>query len=262
MRKSVLLATMALTAVAALAQAPPAQPPKELGNAPKPKSKEEASAIKKIVDAKNADDRIAAVDALITGFPDTAFKTSAYLEAAEAADSKGDFAKAEVYGEDAMQSDSKSFYAMLLVAGEIAQHTGKNDLNKNEELTKAEKYVSQALEVMPTAPKPPSGVSDDNWNAFKKDQTAAAHRDLGLIAVARGKYDVAAKEYQTSVDTAVSPDSVTMVRLADAYNENKQYTEALATANKVLSMENLDPRVKAVADQQKTVAQRGLGNKK
>lgn len=263
MRTRLLVVTMALTGMAAFAQQQPQTPPKEAtGNAPKAKSKEEAAAIKKINDAKTADERIAAVDGLVTGFPDTAFKATALMEAAEAADSKSDFAKAVSYGEMAIQSDPKSFYAMLLVAGELAQHTQKYDLDKEEKLSKAEKYVSQALMIIPTAEKPHSGVSDKDWDAFKKDQTAAAHKDLGLIASAREKYDVAAQEYKASLDTLGEPDMVTMARLADAYNKTGQYTDALAEANKVLAIENLNPTVKAFVEQAKTVAQNGLAGKK
>ncbi len=262
MKNRVLVAMMAFAGLAAYAQQPQ-QPPKEAtGNAPKAKSKEEAAAIKKITDAKTPDERIAAVDALITNFADTAFKATALMEAAEAADSKSDYAKAVSYGEMAIQADSMSFYAMLLVAGELAQHTGKYDLDKEQKLSKAEKYVADALMMIPTAEKPHSGVSDADWNNFKKDQTAAAHKDLGLIAAARGKYDIAAKEYKASMDAAVVPDQVTMARLADAYNQDKDYTDALETANKVLALDNLNPTVRQFAEQQKSTAQNGLGNKK
>jgi tetratricopeptide (TPR) repeat protein len=261
MKTRVLLAMMALTSVAAMAQiqTPPAA---AVGKTPKVKSKEEAAAIKKVTDAKTADEKIAAVDALITNFADTVFKAAALEEAANAADSKSDYAKAVSYGEMAIQADPSSFYAMLLVAGELAQHTGKYDLDKEEKLTKAEKYVAQALAIIPTASKPYEGGSDTDWAAFKKDQTATAHKDLGMVAEKRNKWDVATAEYKASVDNAPTPDTVTMARLAAAYNENMQYTEALAMANKVIGMENVNPTVKAFATQERDKAQKALGAKK
>jgi tetratricopeptide (TPR) repeat protein len=261
MRTRLLVVTMALTGMVAFAQQTQTPPKEATGNIPKAKSKEEASAIKKITDAKTADDRIAAVDALVTGFPDTAFKATALMEAAEAADSKSDYAKAVSYGELAIQADPKSFYAMLLVSGELAQHTQKYDLDKDEKLGKAEKYVAQALMIIPDAAKP-GGISDKDWAEFKQDQTASAHKDLGLIAVARGKYDVAATEYKAAVDGMSVPDLVTMARLADAYNQISQYNDALTMANKVLATENLNPTVKAFVEQAKANAQRGLAAKK
>lgn len=260
MTKRVLIAMMGLTCAAAFAQQP-TPPPKAATGDLKAKSKEEATAIKKINDAKTDDDKIAAVDAFITGFPNSDFRPMELMVAAESADHKSDYAKAVSYGEMAIQADPKSFYAMLLVAGELAQHTQKYDLDKEEKLGKAEKYVAQALMIIPDAVKPHSGVSDSDWNAFKKDQTGTAHKDLGLVAEKRGKWDQAATEYQAALD--VDPtDQVTEARLSNALNETGKYTEALAAANKTLKMENLNPTVKAFAEQQQQRAQKGLSAKK
>lgn len=260
MRRRLLVATMALTSLAAFAQQP-TQPPKAATGDLKPKSKEEATAIKKINDAKTDDDKIASVDAFITGFPNSDFRSMELMIAAEAADHKTDYAKAVSYGELAIQSDPKSFYAMLLVAGELAQHTQKYDLDKEQKLSKAEKYVTDALAIIPDAAKPHSGVSDSDWVAFKKEQTSTAHKDFGLVAEKRGKWDVAAKEYQTAFDMDPT-DQVTGARLASAYNETGMFTEALAAANKVLKMDGLNPTVKAFAEQQQQRAQKGLSAKK
>ena len=265
MRKQAVVAMMALTGAALLAQAPAqiqAPPAAAVGSVPKVKSKEEAAAIKKIVEAKTADDKIAAVDALVTGFADTIFKSTALMEAAEAEDSKSDYVKAVSYGELAIQADPMQFYGMILVAGELAQHTGKYDLDKEEKLGKAEKYVAQALAIIPTATKPVGGGSDADWNIFKKDQTANAYKDLGLVAEARGKWDDAAKQYQLSVDTAATPDTITMARLARADNEIGKYTEALAIATKVMKTDGVNPTVKQYAEQQQQRAQKGLTAKK
>jgi hypothetical protein len=42
-----------------------------------------------------------------------------------------------------------------------------------------------------------------------------------------------------------------MVRLAKAYNENKQYDDAIATADKALALADAPPAVKQFAQQQK-----------
>ncbi len=262
MRTRVLVVMMALTGVAAVAQQAQTPPKEATGNLPKAKSKEEAAAIKKITEAKTPDERIAAVDAFVTGFPDSVFKATALMEAAEAADSKSDYAKAVSYGELAIQADPQSFYAMLLVSGELAQHTQKYDLDKEQKLSKAENYVNQAMMIISSNTKPPAGIGEKDWAEFKKDQTAAAHKDLGLIAAAREKYDVAATEYKAAVDGLNSPDLVTMARLADAYNKTGQYNDALTEANKVLATQNLNPTVKAFVEQAKATAEKGLAGKK
>ena len=259
MSKRGFMLVIAVTGVAALVGA---QDKKEPSTVVVPKKNQvtpkEAAAIKKIQDANTPDARIAAVDAFVTGFPDSTFKAPALYEAAESADLKADYAKAVTYGELSLEADPMRFDAMLLVAGELAQHTQKNDLDKKEKLTKADKYVKQALDIIPNAAKPAPTVSDADWEAFKKDKVAEAHKDLGLIATANGDFKTAATEYKNAMDTEATPDSVLMARLGDAYNQTNQYADAKAVLDKVLAMPNLDPRVKAFADQEKATAERGL----
>lgn len=261
MKKIAFEAMMALAGAAAVlvAQTPSAAPQAKI-------SGKEADAIKKVATAKNPDDKIAAVESLITNFADTSFKGEALYEAAEAEDQKRDYIKAVTYGELAIEADPKGgsgMNAMLLVAGETAQHTGKNDLNKEDKLTKAEKDVNQALAMLPTVAKPVGvKISDSDWEAFKKDKTSEAHRDLGLIAAARQKWDVAVTEFKLAVDGAATPNAVSMLRLGNAYNENKQYADAKAILQKVLDTSDLDPQVKAVTDQEEKRAETGLKSAK
>jgi tetratricopeptide (TPR) repeat protein len=263
MRKRILQVTVVLSGVAAfmLGQDQGKQPSTVVVPKKNTVSPKEAAAIKKIQDAKTPDEIIAAVENLITNFADTIFKAPALYEAAEAADKKGDFGKAVAYGELSIEADPMRFDAMLLVAGELAQHTQKNDLDREEKLTKSEKYVKQALDMIPNAAKPTANVSDADWTGFKKDKLAEGHKDLGLIATARVKWDVAATEYQTAVDTEATPDTVLMARLGNAYNETGKFSDALAILNKVLAEPNLDPRVKVFADSEKSRAERGLKSK-
>ncbi len=251
-----------LVAPGLLAQDTAKQPPTVVVPKGKTVSAKEAAAIKKISDAKTPDERIAAVESLITNFADTTFKGAALYEAAEAADQKQDYVKAVTYGDLSIEADPKAgtaMNAMLLVAGELAQHTQKNSLTKEEDLGKAEKYVKQALDMIPALARPEGvKISDADWETFKKDKTSEAHRDLGLIASARVKWDVAASEFKLAVDGASTPDSVMMVRLGNAYNENSKFAEAQAILKKVLAMPTLDPRVKAFADQEEARAERGL----
>jgi len=50
-----------------------------------------------------------------------------------------------------------------------------------------------------------------------------------------------------------------MVRLAKAYNENKQYDDAIATADKVLAIADAQPVIKQVAQQEKDKATQAKG---
>src|SRR5579885_236459 len=191
--------------------------------------------------------QVKAAKEFVVKFADSQYKGIALYDAAEAADQKGDWQKAIIYGDESLQADSTNFDAKLLVAGEIAQHTRENDLDKDDKLAKAEKYTKEALEAIPTAAKPQPSIKDEQWENYKKYATARAHVDLGLIAMAQRKTAVEAQEFKTAVDMMNPPDQVAMARLANAYNELKQYDDALAVLNKLLAMSDLNPVVKNFA---------------
>src|SRR5262250_585423 len=130
------------------------QPPQAQVKAQKGISKAEADGFNAIMKAQTPDDKIKAADEFVAKFADSSFKGLALYDAAEAADSKGDWAKAVVYAEESLKADPTNFDAKLLAGGEIAQHTRPNDLDKDEKLAKAEKYVKEALEAIPNATKP------------------------------------------------------------------------------------------------------------
>lgn len=229
----------ALLAVAALGMAQP-----------KVKSKKESEALIAIQGEKDPTAKIAKVDAFITQFADTEFKTWAYIQALHAAQQKGDSAKVIIYCDLAMESDPKAYDPMLTEAGELARTTRENDLDKDEKLAKAEKLVHQAMEILPTAPKPNPNVPDAQWDDVKKIYLADAHSDLGMIASVRKKYDVAIQEYQQALTTSAQPDPVVYIRLATAYDDNKQPDEALATLAKVS-----DARLTPFVDREKKRAE-------
>jgi tetratricopeptide (TPR) repeat protein len=229
--------------------------------AQKPKSANEAKAVQAIQQAKTPDERVSAVENLITKFADTEFKGWALNVAAEASDQKGDFNKAIFYGERAIEADPKVFDPYVLVAGELAQHTREFDLDKEEKLGKAEKYAKQAMEIIPTSPKPQPQVTDAQWDEYKKEAMARTHVDLGLIAMARKRYDAAIAEFKVASDSEPM-DTVVMVRLANAYNEAGKPDDALGVLNKLLATPNLNPAVKQFAESEKARSEKAKAAKK
>ena len=224
--------------------------------AQKPKSNEEIKAIQAVMSAQQPDDKIKAVEDLVGKYKDTEFKDWAFSVAAEAAQAKRDNPKALFYYEQAIKANPKNYNAYLMMAALIAQTTRENDLDKDEKLGKAEKYVKSGMDLIPGAEKPNPQVTDEQWAAMKKDDTAQAHVDLGMIATVRKKHEVAASEYKLALETASQPDAVTMVRLAGAQADGGKADDALATLDKVLAMANLNAQIKGIAEQEKARAQK------
>jgi tetratricopeptide (TPR) repeat protein len=86
---------------------------------------------------------------------------------------------------------------------------------------------------------------------MKKDDTARGHEALGLIAVARKKYDAAAGEFKTATETAAEPQPATYIRMGGAYTDAGKPDQAIAAFDKVLAMPNLPDQIKKVAQAEK-----------
>ncbi|MDQ6706089.1 MAG: hypothetical protein M3Z85_08990 [Acidobacteriota bacterium] len=244
-----------LTAFIAFAIALPAQTPPATG--PAPKSKAEMEALQAMFGAKDPDARITQAQNVITKFADSDFKPVALFFIAASYEQKNDFPNMVVYAERTIEADPKNYGAMLMLARGIASKTRENDLDKEEKLTRAEKYANSALDALKDAKKPQPQMPDDQWNAAKKDYVAQAHEALGISAMVRKKYDVAAKEFQTAVDTSTTPDPATMVRLAAADNQLGKYDDAITVLDKVMAAPDAQPAVKQFAQAEKVRATQG-----
>ena len=230
--------------------------------AQKPKSQKEVDALLAVQNAQTPEATVSAVDTLIAKFADTEFKSWAFQRAADAEQRKGDSVNAMIYAQRALDADPKAYSAMLLMSGELARSTREFDLDKDDKLNRAEKLAKDALGVIPSVPKPNAAMTDAQWAGVKKDVTAQAHEDLGLVAMGRKKYDVAITEYQTSIDTASTPEPADTVRLAAAYNQAGKPDEALAAINKALAMPNVSAPVKTFAEAEKKRAEDAKNAKK
>ena len=221
---------------------------------PQPKSKAEQEAVMAIFNAQEPDARIAAAEALLQKFADTEFKSIALQVAAMSAQQKNDFEKMVIYAERTLEADPKNYSAMLMLASGLGQRTREFDLDKEEKLTRAEKYATSAMELIKTAPKPRPDLTDEQWEAAKKDFAAQAYESLGLTALVRKKYDVAATNFKAAVDIGVQADAATMVRLASAYNHLGKSDEAVAVLDKINTLPDLNPQIKAAAQAERNIA--------
>jgi tetratricopeptide (TPR) repeat protein len=225
----------------------------------KPKSPKERDAVQAVFSAQTPDQKITAVDDLLTKFKDTEFKAIALNAAAEAYQEKGDSANAIVYGNRALEADPKSFQAMLLVSRQLAQITKQFDLDKDEKLKRANKLANDAIVAVNAATKPNPQLSDDQWAGYTKDFIADGHETLGMIASVDKKWDTSVTEFKMAVDEAANPEPSAMIRLADAYNSVKKYDEAIALADKVLASPGIADVFKKAATEEKARAAKGKG---
>jgi|SRR5579872_1873187 len=215
-------------------------------NPPRPKSQKEIDALQAIQKATTADGQLKAIDNVLENFADTEFKPRLLVMATQIASQKGDYALTITYAERTLDADPKNIFGLSTLALEMVSHTREFDLDKDEKLAKAEKYANQAIANAPNAVNN-MGFPDDQWTSLKKDLAAQAHDALGRIAALRKKYDVSITEFKTALDTGVTPDPTTMVRLGDAYLQSNKFDDAISWFDKASAAPNAPASVKSIA---------------
>jgi tetratricopeptide (TPR) repeat protein len=104
-------------------------------------------------------------------------------------------------------------------------------------------------------------VTDEQWADMKKDLMGDAHQALGMVAMVRKKYDDAVTEFKAAVEGPKTPDPAAMVRLAQAENKAGKYDDAIAMAEKVMAIPDVNPSIKQFAQAEKVRAAMGKQGK-
>lgn len=253
MKRTILAGVIAIAALTAGASSLRAQKAPAT-KSPAPKSQKELDAVKALFAASQVgpDQTIAAAEAVITGFADTEFKEIALFFEARSYQQKGDTVKAQVYGERVLEINPKNYQTTLLLGEVIARTTRENDLDKEEKLAKAEKYLKDSIENVKAATKPNPQTPDKDWDDAKQQMTAEAHSGLGLCALTRKKFDVASAEFKTAGD--LDPQPAYLVQQASAMQSLGKNDEAITICDKLLADAQLHPQIRQVAQNVRAAA--------
>ena len=219
--------------------------------AQKPKSQKETQAILAVQTAKTPDERITAIENVLTNFADTEFKVALLQMAVQSEQQKNDFTQTVFYADRLLKADPKNAFALVTLASETARHTRENDLDKDEQLAKVDKWAKDAVEAAKVMPKLRADVPDADWDGFKKDMEAQAYEAMGMADVVRKNYDGAANNYKEALQTSATPNPATMVRLAQVYMNTGKLDNASFTLDKAINTPNVPPQVKSIAEAMK-----------
>jgi tetratricopeptide (TPR) repeat protein len=259
MKRMILASVLALAAsLSSMAQQPPA---KAAPKGPAPKSQGELTAVQALFNAQSAgpDAIIKATDELLEKYADTQFKEIAlYLEAV-AYQQKKDPVKAQIIAERVLEVNPKNYQAELMIGEIIATGVRENDLDKEEKLTKSEKFLNDAITNVKAADKPNPNLTDAQWEEGRKQLTAEAENDLGLDSLGRKKADDAVTHFRTANE--LDPQDTYAVRLASALQSAGKNDEAIAICDKLLANAQLHPAIKSLATTVKNTATAAKGGK-
>jgi tetratricopeptide (TPR) repeat protein len=217
----------------------------------KVKSQKEQQAILAVQMAKTPDERITAIEKVLTDFADTEFKVPLLTMAVQAEEQKDDFAQTVFYAERLQKADPNSAFAVITLASETARHTREFDLDKDEKLAKVDKWAKDGIELTKTMPKVRADVSDADWDAVKKELEAQAYVALGMADAVRKNYDGAAANYRKSLETTTTQNPATLVRLAQVYMSSGKLDNASFTLDKAIAAPDVPAQIKSIAESMK-----------
>ena len=220
--------------------------------AQKPKSQKESDALQAVMAAKSPDDQVKAIENVLTNFADTEYKVMLLQVAMQIESQKGDYAQTTFYSERLLEADPKNAFAFLTLAGETARHTREFDLDKEEKLTKVDKWAKAGIEAAKAMAKPRPDLSDEQFEAVKKDLQSQAYVAMGMAASLRKKNDDTIANYKQALAVSATPDSTIWVRLGQAYMDSGKFDDAAAAFDKALSDPTAPEQVKQIAQAKKT----------
>ena len=215
--------------------------------AQKPKSQKEQQAILAVQVAKTPDERLQAIDKVLTDFADTEFKVALLTMAVQTAQQKGDYPQTVTYAERLLMADPNNAFALVNLAAETARHTREFDLDREESLKKVDKWANAGIEAAKTMPKVTSAETDEDLDKDRKDMQAQGYVALGMADTVRKKYDAAAEDYRKSLAVETEPNAATLVRLAQVYMMTGKLDNASFTLDKAIAAPSASDQIKSIA---------------
>jgi tetratricopeptide (TPR) repeat protein len=167
--------------------------------------------------------------------------------AVQTEEQKNDYAQVVFYGNRLLMADPMNAFALVTLASETARHTRENDLDKDEQLSKVDKWAKDGIEAAKTMPKVSSAESDEDLDKDRKDMQAQGYLALGMANVLRKNYEGAATNYKDSLRTSATPNAATMVRLAQVYMSTGKLEDANFTLDKAIGTPNVSPQIQQIA---------------
>jgi tetratricopeptide (TPR) repeat protein len=227
---------------------------------PKVKSKKEQEALMAVQAAAQKNDAVAelaAINNVLENFADTEFKAQLLTMAMGAAQQTGDDAQVATWAERVMASDPNDIAARVTVAETTAQHMRENDLDKSANVKKVTELGHRALDLIQSGGSVPAGIPDDKWPDYKKELGERAWAAIAQADSMDKRYPESIAAYKSALEFV--PSAIVTARLAKTYLESKQYDDAIATADKAMTMPDATPQVKTYAQAQKDAATKMKG---
>jgi tetratricopeptide (TPR) repeat protein len=188
---------------------------------------DEQKAYKAFYDTKPeaSDQQIKLGEAFLQKYPTSVYTQSVYSRLVAAYYDKQDMTKLYAASDKALALNPKDVHVLVLVGWVIPHFYDPNDMDADRRLDKAESYEKQALEYLPTMPKP-DGTTDDQFAKAKATAESQAHSALGLIYFRRQDFANSVSEMQKATAGQANADPVDFYVMGVGQFQLKHYSDA------------------------------------
>ncbi len=197
-----------------------------------------AAALAEPPDGKPADAAAAekAANDFATKFPDSELKALLYKSVMHAYQSANNGDKMMEMAQKLLTYDPDDPESLLAVAQVIAERTKDSDLDKEQKLAESRKDAQHALETVDTDI-PTVGQAPDRIEAYKAFLRSEAYEIIGTLDYNKQAWADAETNLRKSIDAyPQSVDSVAVLRLSLALDQENKYPEALKYANQAVDL--------------------------
>jgi tetratricopeptide (TPR) repeat protein len=207
-----------------------------------------ASAYESFMKQKNPDKKIKQGKDFINRYPSDYHAQGVYEELAQlynAQHDMADFYSCTDRGITLYPNDA----TLLSLSGFVITHEYKpTDADGAKNLEKAETYEKRALNSL-TIMKTPTGMSDEQFAAYKKQVLGLAHGALGLIYFRQSKFQESVTEMLEATEAEASPDASNYLVLGADYQNLDRFKDAADAFNHCAQIDGpLRPGCKQYAD--------------
>jgi tetratricopeptide (TPR) repeat protein len=198
-----------------------------------PVDPDEQAAYKAFFDTKpdDPDRQIKLGEAFLQRYPNSRYAQSVYSRLVEGYYQKQDTTKLYAASDKALALNPKDVHVLVLVGWVIPHFYDPNDMDADRRLDKAESYEKQALDYLPTMPKP-EGTTDEQFAKAKAAAESQAHSALGLIYFRRQDVANSVSEMQKALTGQANPDAVDLYVMGVGQVALKRYSDAVDSFHK------------------------------
>jgi tetratricopeptide (TPR) repeat protein len=231
------------------APAPPPPPVPGTKRPPEAKSAEELKAFQEVYARKAGPELESGAGEFSTKYPDSQLTVLLYRAAMYAYEAANNPDKLIEMGRKMIALDPNNPEALLGAGSTLAEKTRESDLDRDERLAEATRYLEKALQTIETDLMLPATMTIEQATAIRNQMRGQIYGGLGEVEMGKKNYAAAEKNFKQASELA-GGDSRVWLRLAFVMDKQGKYKEAITPANNCIQRSSDEPVVNGLCKQE------------